>query len=589
MAFDGIFLSSVCRELSVLEGAKVEKINQPERDEVVFTLHAPKKEGEKHVKLVISVNPSRPMIYLTAENRENPLVAPNFCMLLRKHLSSSRIISVSQEGLDRIVTFEFESKTEMYETVRRKLIVEIMGRFSNLIFTDGDGIIYDAVKQVDFSLSASRQILPQLKYEYPEKQDRADIRFSPEFSYGFSSEERADKVLNFYFTGFSPLISREIVFCATGVTDKRLCDFAPEEKLKLQEKINEFSERIKNGNFDFTSINTDKPVEFHCLPITQYGNFAEKKTFGSPSETVESFYSERVKTEHIKRHSADLLKAVTTAVGRTQRKLAAREAELENCKKAEEYRRYGDLLFASPNKSAAGEKFIRVPDYMSDGREITVPLEPSLSVVKNAQRYYKLYKKARNAEEMLKKEIPSAKEELLYLGSVLSSLQTAENLPDLKEIREELIREGYIKNTAKNSRTKPKSGSVAAMPLLFYTSENIPVYVGKNNTQNDWLTTKFANKQDMWFHVKNYPGSHVILASANQPFGDISVTEAATLAATFSSVSEGGKTEVDYLPVKGVKKPSGAKPGMVVYEGYKTAVVSPDKSLADKLSADKKR
>lgn len=584
MALDGIFLSSICKELNTdIIGAKVEKITQPEKDEIIFHLHSPQRRKEKHIKLVISVNPSCPMIYLSSDNKENPIVAPNFCMLLRKHLSSSRILSVSQIGFDRILVFDFESKTEMYETVRRRLIVEIMGRSSNIIFTDGNNIIYDAVKQVDFSVSSKRQILPQLVYEFPPKQDRADIVSSPEFIYDFSSEEKADKVICSYYTGFSPLISREIVFYATKESDKRLCDFSDTEKRRLAEKIYDFSSKIKDGKFEFSVIKKEKPLDFYCLPINQYGDSVEKFSYDSPSEALQNFFAEKVKIEHIKRHSSDISKAVTTAIARISRKISIRKEELENCNKADKYKLYGDVLFANINILKEKESFARVTDYFSEGTpDITIPLDPSLTPVKNAQKYYKLYKKAQTAKEMLKKELPAAVSELKYLESIKNSLETAENLTDLKEIREELVKEGYIKNNLKNKAVR-KGRSTDFKPAVFVTSENVPVYVGKNNFQNDWLTTKFADKQDIWFHVKNYPGSHTVLACAGKDYSEISLNEAAIIAATFCSVSGGEKIEVDYLPVKGVKKPAGAKPGMVVYEGYRTVVVYPDKSVAEKL------
>ena len=584
MAFDGIFLSSVCLELnSSLDGAKVERITQPERDELIFNLYAPNRDGEKRVKLFICVNPSRPMVCLSQKNRENPLVAPNFCMLLRKHLSSSRILSVSQIGLDRILVIDFESKTEMYESVRRKLIVELMGRASNIIFTDGDFVIYDAVKQVDFSVSSKRQILPQLRYEFPSSQNRADIRFSPEFIYDFSSDERADKVLNLYFTGFSPLISREIVFRSTGSVDKKLSDFSHDDKERLEAKLKKLSDNIKNNEFKFSILTSDKPLDFYCFPISQYGATVDKIEYKTPSETVENFFENRMKTEIIKRHSADLMKAVNTAISRVVKKIAVRETELENCKKAGNYKHYGDVLFANINfLGSKGNSFVRVKDYYSeDSSEITIPLEPSLSPVKNAQRYYKLYKKAQTAKDFLQKEIPAAREELNYLTSVKRSIEIAENFEDLREIREELIKEGYIKQTKKAANGKSHSKKIAL--ATFITSENIPVYVGKNNTQNDWLTTKFAKKDDIWFHVKNYPGSHTILACSGKTYTDVSLKEAAVIAASFCGVLGDGKIEVDYLPVKGVKKPSGAKPGMVVYEGYKTMVVYPNKLTVEKL------
>lgn len=585
MALDGIFLSALAKEFNDdLQGAKVEKINQPERDEIVISLHAPARQKNKHVKLVISVDPAHPVIYLSENaGKENPIVAPNFCMLLRKHLSSSRITGVRQAGLDRVIIIDFESRTEMYETVERRIIVEIMGRFSNTIFTDGNGVIYDAIKQVDFSVSSKRQFLPQLEYELPQAQERKDIRTDPLFLPDFSSEERADKVLNFYFTGFSSLISREAIYYATKTTDKRLCDFSDGEKEKLQSFLTTLSENIKGGNYKCVTVTAEKPVDFYCFPISQYGNIAEVTEYGSPSETVEAFFAEKMKSEHIRRHSSDLMRAVNTLISRVARKISARKSELENCRKADEYKLYGDVLFSNIAAVPPKASSARLPDYYSeDMHEITVPLDPSLSATRNAQRYYKLYKKLKTAEDMLSREIPAAENELEYLESVKTSLITAENVSDLREVKEELIKEGYIRKPTNGKNIKKQKS--AFNPAEFETSEGIPVLVGKNNTQNDLLTTKFADKHDIWFHVKNYPGSHTVLLCSGREYTNISLNEAAIIAATFSSIAEnGGKVEVDYIEVGSVKKPNGAKPGMVVYEGYQTAVVTPDKALAEKL------
>lgn len=585
MALDGIFLSALARELNEdLQGAKIEKINQPERDEIVISLHAPARKRSKHVKLSVSADPAHPVVYLSENaGKENPAVAPNFCMLLRKHLSSSRITSVRQAGLDRVIIIDFESRTEMYETVERRLIVEIMGRFSNIIFTDGNGVIYDAIKQVDFSVSSKRQFLPQLIYELPPSQDRKDITADPVFSPDWPSDERADKVLNFYFTGFSSLISREAVFYATDTTDKRLCDFSCEEKEKLQSFLSALSENIKDGNYKCVAVSAEKPVDFYCFPIKQYGNSAKITEYASPSETVEAFFAEKMRAEHIRRHSADLTRAVNTLISRVSRKITARRSELENCKKADEYKHYGDVLFSNIAAVSPKATFARLPDYYSeDMREITMPLDPSLSATRNAQHYYKLYKKLKTAEDMLSREIPAAENELRYLESVRSSLLLAENVSDLREIKDELIKEGYIRKPANTKNVKKQK--TAFSPAEFETSEGIPVLVGKNNMQNDWLTTKFADKHDIWFHVKNYPGSHTVLLCSGREYSNVSLNEAAIIAATFSGVAEsGGKTEVDYIEVGSVKKPNGAKPGMVVYEGYRTAVVTPDAALAEKL------
>lgn len=585
MPIDGVMLSAVCRELKTkIINAKVEKINQPERDELVFHLHCPENPEQKNLKLLISVGSASPKVHLTGQARENPQVAPNFCMLLRKHIAGSRIVDISQPGLERVLCLTFEARTEMYETVRRKLIVEIMGRYSNVIFTDGEDKIYDALRQVDFSASVGRSILPGLQYVLPPAQDKLDLlHYSGEDIFDFTAEIRLDKEIVQRFIGVSPLLAREISFLCTGSTDCRLNTLSEKQQTGVLSKIKEISDRIRRGDFSPCVIKKEKPIDYYCFPVMQYGAESETENFVSASGAIDSFYTERDKTEHIKRNSADISKILSNASARVARKIIARKQDFADCEKAMKYKDYGDLILSNIYAIRQGEDRAVVVDYSSGfAEEREIPLDKSLSPSKNAQRYYKLYKKARTAMEILKTEIPNAEKEAEYLNAVSESLVFAENVSDLAQIRRELAEAGYIKNSSSKKQAKQRKD---APPKLseFVSSEGIPIYVGRNNYQNDYLTTKFADKRDIWFHVKNYPGCHTVLKCDGREFSDLSMNEAAIIAATFSKASSGQKVEVDYTQIKNVKKPNGAKAGMVVYDPYQTAYVAPDADLAEKL------
>ncbi|PWM44005.1 MAG: fibronectin/fibrinogen-binding protein [Clostridiales bacterium] len=575
MALDGIMTYALCCEFKkTLLGGKVEKITQPEKDDIVLHFHTPGAEI-KNSKLILSANPSNSRACLTAAQFENPLVPPNFCMLLRKHLGGAKLLNVTQPGFERVLIFTFECRTEMRESVEKHLILEIMGKWSNLVLTDFENKVIDALRPVDFSVSEKRQLFAGLTYELPPSQNKLDISAQTEIS--LPKGARLDTFLTSSFTGFSPLLSRELSYELTGKTDSENCD-----ELVLNKKLQNLYRNILEEKFTYCVLFTDKPLEFYCFDINQYGEFAEKKYYTTPSEALEEFYSERRKREHLKRGAADITKLLSTLISRVSRKINAQLLDIEECKKSEKYRRIGDIITANIYMLKKGDGNVMLQDYYSDGEPVQVSLDKRLTPSENAQRYYKLYKKATTAKEVLSKQLPLAKTELKYLESVLASVDTAENLVDISQIREELSNGGYIKKQQKDRKIKQ-----SCVPSEYRSSDGFTILVGKNNAQNDFLTLKMAEKQDIWFHVKNYPGSHVIVVCEGKTPPNSTLTQAAIIAATNSKIRDGKNVEVDYTEVKNIKKPSGSKPGMVVYETYKTAIVTPSEELINELIVKK--
>lgn len=575
MAFDGIMTYALCREFNnILPGGKIEKVTQPEKDDIVLHLHIPGSK-ERNKRLLLSANPSAPRACLTAAQFENPAVPPNFCMLLRKHLCGSRIVDISQPGFERVLIFTFECYTEMREMVRKHLILEIMGKWSNLVLTDDENKIIDALRPVDFSVSEKRQLFPGLKYKFPPSQNKADL--SEDVHISFAGDDSLDKFLTLSFTGFSPLLSREISYGLTGNVDCRFCD---NDKLNI--RLQELYRDITSGKFVFCVLFAEKPVEFYCFDINQYSGLAEKKYYATASEAIDAFYNERRQKEHLKHSAADVTKILNTHISRLSRKINAQLSELSECEKAEQYKRLGDIITGSIYMIKKGDGKVLLPDYYANGELTQIELDKRLTPAENAQKYYKLYKKSVTAKKVLSEQIPVAQAELEYLESVLVSVDSAENSADISQIRQELVLGGYIKTTYKNYKEKCDNE-----PSKYLLSDGFTAFSGKNNLQNDILTLKMAQKQDIWFHVKNYPGSHVVLVCNGRIPSDRALTEAAIIAATNSKIKDSENVEVDYTQIKNVKKPSGSRPGKVIYENYKTAIVSPDKGLINELIVKK--
>ena len=540
MALDAICLTAVLEELrKVLEGGRIDKVYQPSRDEIVLAVRG----AGANVKLLLSASPNGPRLHLTKEVRVNLAQPPMFCMLLRKHLTGARFLRLEQPELERIVLLRLESTDELGDKVLRTLVLEAMGRRANLILLDGEDRIIDCVRRVEGDVSTGqRGVMPGLLYRLPDPRP-----------------------------GLPPLLERELDFRSNGVSRGE----------SLEEKLERLKEAVgPEGYVPYGLVREDKLVDFTFLPILQYGPDTGLRRYESFSKLLDDFYASRATAEKVGQRGAVLQKAVTRVRDRVARRVAQQELEREATKDRERKRELGDILTSNLYALSKGMGTVRLTDYYDpEGREVDIPLDPLLTPQQNAAKYYKEYNKAKTAEVVLGEQIEKGKRELEYLDSVLEAIVLAEGERDLAEIRQELTDTGYLRRGAKAA----KRMKVAAKPMEFRSTAGLRISVGKNNTQNDLLTAKQAGKGDLWLHTQKIHGSHVILWTEGRTPDAGSIEEAAKLAAWFSQARDGKKVPVDYTPVKYVKKPAGAKPGMVVYTTYQTAYVDPDGELAKRL------
>lgn len=576
MPIDGIMLHALRDELSGHAGARLDRITQPERDEVVLYFYS---KGENR-RLLLSANATSPRIQWIGYPKENPAYAPNFCMLLRKHLASARFIEAVQPGLERVLILRFDCKNDFYEAVEKRLIIEIMGRASNLILTDGNGKIFDALRQVDLSSASPRRILPGVTYELPPSQNKISIL--EDFTFPIpEGDDRADRFLTNHFEGFSPLLSREISYRTFGVSDADLSVQPQCGVPALTKAIEELKGKILSQSYLPTVLKGETPKDFYCFPVSQYGSAVTCQSYDTCSAAMDAYYSEKDTVEHIRRHSADISKFISTAIARLSRKIEVQRGELADSVRADEFKVFGDLILSNLYRFKGHESSAVLTDYSQDPpSDLKIPLDPSLSASRNAQIYYKKYKKAQTAKNVLKEQIELAVAELEYLNSVSDALSRATGLGELTDLRRELASQGYLRKAASKKQGKDREQS---KPLRYTTSDGFTVLCGRNNLQNDTLTLRTADRRDLWFHVKNSPGSHTILVSEGKTPTDEAMTEAAIIAATNSSLREADNVAVDYTEIRNIRKPAGAKPGMVVYETYRTAYVNPDGELCHRL------
>ena len=572
MPLDALCLTAVAAEIrAAVQGGKIDKIYQPTRDEVVLYIRGP----AGNVRLLLSANPGHPRAHLTERNRENPEQPPMFCMLLRKHLQGARILELNQPPLERILDFKLETIDELGDRVERRLVLEAMGRSANLLLLDGEGRIVDCTRRVDGDLAkGQRQLLPGLFYRQPPAVDKLNpFTLEPEelrLVLANPLGKAWDKLLLDSFTGLSPLVARELAFRAGDDSEKLAAEL---EKLGKSVEENHFT--------PYLLVREGKPVDFTFLPVLQYGPETESIPRESFSALLDDFFSDRESAERVRQRGQDLVKSVTSARDRTARKLGNQARELEATKNRERLRELGDILTSNLHLMEKGMSTFRTMDfYDPEGGEVDIPLDPLLTPQQNAAKYYKEYNKAKTAEEMLTIQIEKGEKELEYLNSVLENIALAEGEKDLQEIRQELTETGYLRRPKTAAK---RAKRVSGKPIEFRSSSGLRISVGKNNSQNDLLTTKLAYKSDIWLHTQKIHGSHVILWLEGGEADARSLTEAAQLAAYFSQARDGSKVPVDYTPVKYVKKPAGARPGMVVYTTYQTAVVEPDAELAKKL------
>lgn len=581
LALDGIFLHSITEELkNTILDCKVDKINQPEKDEIYLSFRG----KNKNFKLLISSSAVYAKIHLTDIIKPNPLKAPVFCMVLRKYLLNARITNITQLDLDRVLMIDFENTDEMGFHSIYSLIVEIMGRHSNItLVRQRDGIIMDSIKHITPDINSYRSLYSGIKYIFPPKSEKlSPLNFTLEEFKAFinTNEITYDKnVFSKIFTGLGSQLSKELIY-RLSLKNITLNEDSMDDRIltSIYEFLTlEFS-NIKNNSFYFVSYFTDKAVkEFYCFKLTGLIEFSEK-IYDSPSMLLQEFYYEKDKYDRLNSRSSDLQKVVHTNLDRCSKKIDILNKSLKECSEKDAYRIQGELLTANIYDFKKGVNEYKALNYYSETEEyVSIKLDENKTPSENIQFYYKKYNKYKRAEEMAEIQLKLATEEINYLSSVLTNIKNSDNYEEIEESRQELIETGYLK-FKKGSNKKKK----VSKPLHFISSDGIHIYVGKNNMQNDYLTLKLADKHDIWMHTKDIPGSHVIIKN----FGDTpskTLEEAATLAAYYSKAKESSKVPVDYTEVRNVKKPSGSKPGMVIYYTNKTIYVNPVKTELKKI------
>lgn len=581
MALDGIYLYSIIEELkNTIINGKVDKINQPEKDEIILNI----RKGKNNSKLLISSNATYPRLHLTDINRTNPIQAPMFCMVLRKYLSNAKILDIKQIDRDRIAVIDFESTDELGFNSIYSLVIEIMGRHSNItLVRDRDNIIMDSIKHITPSLNSYRSIIPGIEYIYPPKSNKLNpFNFTYEEVISYINKnniELNEDVFFSLFTGVSKSLSKEICF--------NLRMYSIPLQASCLDKILSFSRsifnKIKLKDFSFNLYKKDDKnfTDFYCIELT-YLNKNTKITYTSPSKLIEDYYYVKDKINRLKSKSSDLQKLVNTNINRCNKKNKILKDTLTQCKDKDKYKLYGELLTANIFKLKKGMEEIELSNYYSENYDILkIPLVINKSPSENIQFYYKKYNKLKKSEESAYEQLEQNQQEMEYLQSVLTNILNADNYDEIEEIKKELMETGYIRFKKSSKANKSK----ASKPMHFISSDGFHIYVGKNNIQNDYLTLKFAKKNDIWLHTKNVPGSHVIIKNPrNEPVPDNTLKEAANLAGFYSKSKNSSNVPVDYTEVKNVKKPNGARPGMVIYYTNQTIYVTPKSSNLEQLN-----
>lgn len=572
MALDGIFLRHIKSEIeSVALGARVSQIYQPNREELVFALRT--MNGNK--KLLMSARANSPRVNFCTTTPENPVQPPMFCMLLRKRIGGGKLVAVHQMDCDRVIFFDFECINELGDTVMITVVCEIMGMYSNVIVVNSDGVIIDSLKRVDMTMSSRRLVLPNIMYELPEPQEKLNIVETDVDEIAFKlrnleSEMPLNKALLRVIQGVSPVICREIEYKvmegATNLIEGVLYD-------KLISELKTMKEIAENCSGQPCVIYREdgKPMDFSFMPISQYGGFAKIEYFDSFSGLLDAFYDARDTKERMRVKSQSLVKLLTNISERIARKLSKQQTELKNCENREQLRICGDLLQANLYRIERGAEYVDVENFYDENYgTLRIKLNPAISPAANAQKFYKDYQKAKNAENVLTEQIKKGHNELLYVESVLDTVMRAENERDLAQIRDELTEQGYL------HRQKGKQKNSAALPPYeFVSSDGFKILVGRNNRQNDKLTLKMAGKNDIWLHTKDIHGSHAVVFADGREVSDTAIYEAARIAAYHSKAQNSSRVPVDYTLIKYVSKPNGAKPGMVIYVNNKTLYVNP--------------
>lgn len=580
MALDGAFLLAVKQELQPLVGGRIEKVYQPSKEEAVIAIRT--RTGSSRVLICAGANSAR--IHITNRQIENPKVPPMFCMLLRKHLGSGKLIDIRQDGLERILFLDFETVNELGDVVIITLAVEIMGKYSNLIVINGNGKIIDSLKRVDDAMSRERLVLPGMTYTAPPRGDRLNFLIASEEEMRMritaASGKSAAKCLIGIFEGISPILAREWLFRACGSNDITTDELDSDTLTKLIAEIMSTRDDYLSGRRKYTILtdNDGNLKDFCFIDITQYGGLMKASYCETAGETLDKFYHDRDSTARMKQRYGDLYRLLSNTADRIRRRTENQRQELKISEERDILKLKGDLISANLYQLKKGMKdFTCVNFYDENGGEMTVELDPSLTPSQNMQKYYGGYRKADTAEKRLKVQIAQGESELKYIESVSDALSRASTENDVNELRAELAEQGYIR--MQRGKQKPPK---AAPPISFTSPDGYEILVGRNNKQNDVLTLKTAEKTDIWLHTKDITGSHVIIRARGEQVPDETIYYAARIAAAYSSARNSAQVPVDYVPAKQVKKPAGAKPGMVIFTGNRTLYVTPLDPNADK-------
>lgn len=571
MPFDGAFTSGIIKEISSLVDCRIEKIHQPSKDEIILIF----KKERKSIKLLLSANPSYPRVHITEQSKENPQIPPTFCMMLRKHLVDGKLVSVNQINFDRIVELQIESKDELGYPVIYHLVTEIMGKHSNILLLNDNRKIVDCIKHIGSNMNRYREILPGSDYILPPTKDKINpLEAEKEVLVNIltkTSDKSISNIITETFLGISKTLSKEICGVYSDLTPGQL---SSQDRELLLSCYYYYISKIKNRDYKYVIFyDSNGRFDYYVFPIEQYTNLT-MEYYESPGKLLDSYYSQKDLKNTLKQRNADLFKLVNSIVEKNSKKMQIAHSRIEECKNHENWKMYGDLIMSNQYRINSDMESVDVENFYSEEMEtITIPLEKGLTPVENSQKYYKKYTKEKKTIEISKQQIKEAEDEHRYLESIVFNLENASDMATIAEIKNELFDSGYIKKKKHNQKQQKSA------PYRYRSSDGFDIYVGKNNNQNDFLTTKFAVGSDIWMHTKNIPGSHVIIKSQNGYVSDTALLEGAKFAAYYSKARTSANVPVDYTEKKNVKKPSGAKPGMVIYYTNKTIYVTPDEGF----------
>ncbi|MBE7019109.1 MAG: fibronectin/fibrinogen-binding protein [Ruminococcaceae bacterium] len=578
MALDANTLAALAFELDCkLRGGRIDKIYQMSRSSVLLTVRS---LGENY-RLLLSCDASKGRICLTKQTFENPDMPPVFCMLMRKHLAGGKLLSVEAVPNERIVIVTVESTNELFEVTPKKLILEPMGKHSNIILTDENNRIIDAIRHIDFTLSEKRQVLPGLFYELPPVQEKIDVHSlsEEEFFSHFNEEcprDEISKKLMDDFLGMSPILAREIEH-QSGGDFKKAGEIYWEYLTKLSQKKFEPTLLFKKG--------TKEPKDLYIWDILQYGDFFDKEPCNSVNECVDLFYKSKETKRRLEEKKDAVSQIITKNLSRLYKKIDIHEKNLKKAETKDRYRIYAELLTANLYQLTENKKEVTLPNYYEENAPLTIPLDETISPSRNAKKYFEKYNKEKTMEKISREMLTELHEEIRYLESVRDLLDLSDDEKTTAEIKEELVLGGYASdhNYSKNNKNKKKNDTKITRPMEFLSSDGTLILCGRNNRQNEELTLKIASKYDTWLHVRNVAGSHVVIRNQGESVSDETLYEAALVAAQYSKVANDTKVSVEYTKVKYVKKPSGAKPGMVIYDNFETIIVEPDAKRVERM------